>query len=116
MKAKAAATRFVIKLNASTSVTNEPGSDLPSVVELDQNYPNPFNPSTTINFVVPDQANVQLVVFDMLGRKVAELLNEPRSPGRYSINFDASRLASGLYLYQLRVGNDVITRKMTLIK
>ncbi|MFV1883403.1 MAG: T9SS type A sorting domain-containing protein [Balneola sp.] len=116
MKAKAAAARFVIKINASTSVTNEPGSDLPSVVELDQNYPNPFNPSTTINFVVPEQANVQLVVFDMLGRKVAELLNEPKPPERYSINFDASQLASGLYLYRLQIGSSVLTKKMTLIK
>jgi hypothetical protein len=116
MKAKTSGTRFTIKVNAATSVTNESGYDLPSVVELDQNYPNPFNPSTTINFAVPEQSTVKLVIYDMLGRKVAELLNEPKSPGRYSINFDASRLASGLYLYRLQVGSSVLTKKMTLIK
>lgn len=116
VKTKAESSRFTIRINATTSVDNEADADLPSRVELEQNYPNPFNPSTTINFAVPEQAQVQLDIFDMLGRKVAELLNEPKSAGRYSINFDASKLASGLYLYRLQVGNSVLTKKMTLIK
>lgn len=115
-KTSASGPRFVLTINASTSVGNELTLDLPSSVELEQNYPNPFNPSTTINFAVPERGNVQLAVFDMLGRKVAELLNEPKAAGRYTVNFDASQLASGLYLYRLQIGSSVLTRKMTLIK
>ncbi|MBO6523773.1 MAG: VCBS repeat-containing protein [Balneolaceae bacterium] len=116
LKAKQSSSRFTLVLNPNTSVSNEPDSNLPTSVELQQNYPNPFNPSTTISYGVPKQANVQLVVFDLLGRKVVELLNEPKSAGRYTVNFDASRLASGLYLYRLQVGSSVLIKKLTLIK
>ncbi len=118
VKAKSAdsTSRFLVKISTSTSVAVEPVSNLPREIELDQNYPNPFNPSTTINFAVPEQATVKLEVFDLLGRKVTELLNEAKSAGRYSINFDASRLASGLYIYRLQIGSSILTKKMTLIK
>lgn len=110
--------RFTLTISPSQTVSNEfeEEDEQPIALALGQNYPNPFNPSTTINFAVPEQGNVQLEVFDLVGRKVAELLNEPKTAGRYSINFDASRLASGLYIYRLQVGNKVLTKKMTLIK
>lgn len=117
LKAKVGTTRYQIIIQPNTSsVNNEESTGLAKVLSLDQNYPNPFNPSTTINFGVPEQGNVRLEVFDMLGRKVSELLNEPKTAGRYSVNFDASQLASGLYIYRLQVGSVVLTKKMTLIK
>ncbi len=84
---------------------------------LDQNYPNPFNPSTRIAFSIPNNANVTLKVYDILGTEVAELIsNEQRAAGRYEINFDASRLASGTYIYKLQAGDFVQTKKMILLK
>lgn len=108
--------RFVLRIRTTSGVSNDVDSTLPTVLDLKQNYPNPFNPSTTINFDIPEQATVRLEVFDLLGRKVSELLNEPKMAGRYSINFDARRLASGLYIYRLQAGAKVLTKKMTLIK
>ena len=84
---------------------------------LDQNYPNPFNPSTRISFAIPNNANVTLKVYDILGNEVAQLLsNEQRAAGRYEVNFDASNLASGTYIYKLQAGDFVQTKKMILLK
>ncbi len=117
MKAKSTGSRFTIQINSKTSVNNEPTIDLPQSVELQQNYPNPFNPTTSIAFGLPESGRVRLEVFDMLGRKVATLLNgENKSAGQHTLNFDARNLASGLYIYRLQVGNHVLTKKMTLIK
>tara|TARA_R110002124_G_scaffold286675_2_gene468236 strand:- start:11883 stop:17900 length:6018 start_codon:yes stop_codon:yes gene_type:complete len=119
MKAKSSTSgsRFMIKINSGTSVSNEPLVDLPQTVELQQNYPNPFNPSTTIAFGVPGNGTITLEVFDVLGRKVATLINgESKTAGRYIINFDARNLSSGMYIYRLQAGNIVITKKLTLIK
>ena len=80
------------------------------------NYPNPFNPSTQINFVLPKKAFVELKVYDVLGRQVADLLNEVREAGSHKVLFNASYLSSGVYLYQLRSGSTVITNKFMLIK
>lgn len=108
--------RFILTISAPT-VNGEPVSDLPRVVELEQNYPNPFNPSSVIQFGVPKTSRVNLEVFDLLGRKVATLVNnENRQAGRYSVQFDGRNLASGLYIYRLQVGNTILTKKMTLIK
>lgn len=79
-------------------------------------YPNPFNPTTTIKFTLPQKADVSLRVFDLLGREVAELVRGEREAGEHQTRFDASQLSTGVYIYQLRVGNDIITKKMTLIK
>ncbi len=88
-----------------------------SEYNLDQNYPNPFNPSTRIAFSIPNNANVTLKIYDILGTEVAELIsNEQRAAGRYEINFDASRLASGTYIYKLQAGDFVQTKKMILLK
>lgn len=81
-----------------------------------QNYPNPFNPSTTILFSLSAANHVTLKVFDLLGREVAELVNNQLQAGSHSINFDASKLSSGTYFYKLQVGNVVQVKKMLLMK
>jgi hypothetical protein len=84
--------------------------------KLSQNYPNPFNPSTEINFSVAKAGFVTLRVYDILGREVATLVNQEMSNGDYSVNFVASGLSSGTYIYQLNVNGVVISKKMTLLK
>jgi hypothetical protein len=88
---------------------------------LSQNYPNPFNPSTKIKFQIPGQARndnnlVTLKVYDLLGREVATLVNEEKPAGEYEIEFDGTRLPSGIYFYQLKAGNYIETKKMVLLK
>ena len=83
---------------------------------LVQNYPNPFNPSTTINYQIPTTSFVTLKVYDVLGNEVETLLNEEKSAGVYKIDFNGSKLASGIYFYTLRANNFVQNRKMILIK
>lgn len=84
--------------------------------ELSQNYPNPFNPSTSINYQIKENGFVSLKIFDMLGREVANLVNETQDEGQYSVSFDASNLPSGVYIYSLRVNDFVQNNKMTLLK
>jgi hypothetical protein len=88
----------------------------PSSYNLSQNYPNPFNPATSINFSIPEKGNVSLNVFDVNGRKVAELFNGEKEPGNYNISFDASKLSSGVYFYQLRSAGFFQSKKMILMK
>ena len=83
---------------------------------LFQNYPNPFNPATTIKYQLPDAGFVSLKVYDIMGQEVAELVNERKGPGVYSVNFDASSLSSGLYIYTLNSGDYSVSKKMLLIK
>lgn len=97
---------------------------IPIFFSLFQNYPNPFNPKTMIRYSVPQTSQVQIMVFDVLGNEIATLVNEHKSAGRYEVEFDGSRLASGIYFYQLKVGNTsagsgqsfLQTRKMILLK
>lgn len=91
-------------------------NEIPAKLSLSQNYPNPFNPTTVINYQVPVQSEVRLEVFDVLGRRVAVLFNGEQASGYHSVTFDASQLSSGMYLYRLQTGNQVITKKMTLVK
>ena len=88
----------------------------PTSFRLLQNYPNPFNPTTTIAFDVPRATNVELTVYDMLGRQVAVLVNERYEAGRYKATFDASQFASGVYFYRIRMGDFEQTRKMLLVR
>ncbi len=83
---------------------------------LDQNYPNPFNPTTEIRFGLPDAVHVQLVVYNVMGREVARLVNQPMGAGTHGVTWDASGLPSGTYFYQLTAGSFIETRQMTLLK
>jgi hypothetical protein len=107
-----------IILGTMASPTEVMHSDqLPENYNLAQNYPNPFNPSTTINFSLPKESNVNLRVFDLLGQEIISLVhNEFMIVGTYSYKFDASSLTSGTYIYKLEAGEFVQTKKMTLIK
>jgi len=91
-------------------------NNVPSVTELKQNYPNPFNPATTINFNLAKDAKVSLVVYDVMGRKVADLVNKNMVSGSHKVSFDASNLVSGVYYYTLKAGEVNQTKKMMLIK
>jgi N-acetylneuraminic acid mutarotase len=89
---------------------------VPETYSLSQNYPNPFNPSTNIKFAVPQAGNVKMVIFDVMGREVATLVNEFRPAGNYAVDFNASALSSGVYFYRINAGNFTDTKKMILIK
>lgn len=89
---------------------------VPSEFTLSQNYPNPFNPATLIQYSVPTTSKVKIEVFDVLGSKVATLIDSEQPAGKYTVNFNASRLSSGVYFYQLSTPNMVISKKMILIK
>ena len=89
----------------------------PDKFELSQNYPNPFNPTTTISFRLPEKALVTLKVYNILGQKVAVLLNGQKDAGSYQINFDAGNLSSGIYIYKLSTNTGIsAVKKMTLLK
>jgi hypothetical protein len=92
------------------------GAGLPLVFALEQNYPNPFNPSTIIKFELPRTSLVRLSVFDILGREVSVLVNDRRNAGVHEVMFDASGLASGVYLYRLTAGSFIETRKMIVVR
>jgi hypothetical protein len=83
---------------------------------LDENGENPFNPTTEIRFALPEPTQVRLVVYDVLGRAVATLVDRPMEEGRHRARFDAAGLPSGTYLYRLEAGRFVETRRMTLVK
>ncbi|MCI0448210.1 MAG: T9SS type A sorting domain-containing protein [Chlorobi bacterium] len=92
-------------------------TELPLTYRLSQNYPNPFNPITKINYELPKNSRVNLVVYDILGREVIRLVNnEVKEAGRYTATFDALNFASGVYFYRIEAGNFVQSRKMVLIK
>ncbi|MFU8813447.1 MAG: T9SS type A sorting domain-containing protein [Balneolaceae bacterium] len=91
-------------------------SELPNEIVLHQNYPNPFNPSTSINFSLPEGADVTLQVYNVLGQRVALVMDQHIEAGEHTIPFDATNLSSGVYIYRLTAGSQVLTRKMTLIK
>ena len=100
----------------STSSIRQIGTNIPARYNLQQNYPNPFNPVTLINFDIPRQSKVTLLVYDILGRKTALLLNEVKPAGSYSVQFDASHLTSGIYFYKLDAGTFSEVKKMIVVK
>ncbi len=101
----------------TTTITSvdEP-AELPRKVTLDKNYPNPFNPTTRIDFSLPKASDIELTVYDVLGRHVATLIDGKRQAGTYSVSFDAGNFSSGVYLYRLKTENRTLSRKMLLLK
>ena len=97
--------------------------DIPDEYYLYQNYPNPFNAATTIRFSIPINANINITIYDILGRKVKVLLNEQRIAGAFEVQFNAATLASGVYFYKIeaiptdgQAGDFIQTKKMILLK
>jgi hypothetical protein len=89
---------------------------VPAVFKLEQNYPNPFNPVTMINYQLPMVNDVELSVYDILGRKVATLVNTRQQAGHHQIEWDAGGFSSGVYYYSIRAGDFTDIRKMVLVK
>jgi len=110
--------------NTSVVGVESISNDIPDEFRLSQNYPNPFNPSTTIRFSMPEESFVTIKVFNTLGEEITTLINENIIAGNYEIEFDASKLPSGIYIYRLQAGDPstssgqsfVETQKMVLIK
>ncbi len=100
----------------STPIEKNPADGLPATVKLYPAYPNPFNPTTTIHYELPAVGNVRLTVYDVLGRRVAQLVSSRQSAGNHEVRFNATQMASGLYFYRLQVNNVVRIGKMMLIK
>ncbi|MBU1721153.1 MAG: T9SS type A sorting domain-containing protein, partial [Bacteroidetes bacterium] len=103
------------------AIDNENVVSLPAEFELSQNYPNPFNPTTNIEFAVPKTADVKIVVYNMLGRRVAELTNEAYQPGHYHVmwngkDISGNDVSSGIYFYRMTTGNFSKTNKMIFLK
>jgi len=98
------------------NLSNEVNIGVPAAYELSQNYPNPFNPSTSISFNIPTDGIVSLKLFDMSGKEVSTLVNEVKTAGYYSVNFNAANLTSGIYFYELRADNFSAVKKMMLVK
>lgn len=91
-------------------------SEIPNETILYQNYPNPFNPTTTINYALPEASHVKLIVYDVLGKTIATLENNVQAAGNYTVNFDASHLNNGVYIYVLETENFRCAKKLTLLK
>lgn len=107
----------VQQINSSvTQIKEDKTTNLPSHYALNQNYPNPFNPSTLIKYTLAKQEYVSLVVFNIIGEKIATLINTAQSPGTHSVKFNAANLPSGIYFYRLEAGNFVDVKKMILLK
>lgn len=104
--------RPLIEIIGIQQISNE----VPLNYKLNQNYPNPFNPSTKIRFDIPKSGNVNITVYDMLGREVTTLVNQQLSPGTYETDWDASGYSSGIYYYKIQSDDFVDTKKMVLIK
>tara|TARA_R100000388_G_C7245332_1_gene164988 strand:- start:5198 stop:7237 length:2040 start_codon:yes stop_codon:yes gene_type:complete len=107
--------RFGITISPAALTSNEAVST-PKKFSLEQNYPNPFNPTTTIRYSVEEAGDVTLTVYNLMGQRVATLVNEQKNTGEFNVSWDASDVASGMYYYQLVSNGKTLTRKMTLIK
>lgn len=103
-------------LSSSATSVEEPGGNIPEEFSLSQNYPNPFNPSTVISYNVAKSAHVNISVYNMLGQKVATLVNETQNAGSKQVRFDAQNFTSGVYIYRIEAGSFVDSKRMVLIK
>ncbi len=111
-------TWYIDDINIDEEVANSSivDSEVPEGYNLRQNYPNPFNPTTQIEFSIPEQSHVTLSVYNILGQQVEMLVNETYSQGSYTVEFDASDLPSGNYIYRLEAGDFVQSQQMMLVK
>jgi hypothetical protein len=108
---------FSLDLVTVTSLTGVGNNNqIINSYNLSQNYPNPFNPTTTINFSIPKSGLVTIKVFDLLGKEVTTLVNDPKVAGTYSVNFDGTNLSSGVYFYKIEANDFVAVKRMMLIK
>ncbi len=98
------------------TLNGEVNVGVPSDFAMSQNYPNPFNPSTKIDYDIPVDGNVAIILYDMSGKEVTRLVNEFKSAGYYTLNFNASNLSSGMYFYRLSTSDFTATKKMVLVK
>ncbi|MBK8944861.1 MAG: T9SS type A sorting domain-containing protein [Ignavibacteriae bacterium] len=89
---------------------------IPNKFELSQNYPNPFNPTTNINFSIPKEGKVKISIYNILGQKISDLVNQSMKAGKYETTFNGSNLASGIYIYRIEAANFVQSKKMMLLK
>jgi hypothetical protein len=106
----------ITKTTQQVTGVEKAGTPVPAVFSLDQNFPNPFNPTTVIRYQLPALSQVELLVYDLLGQRVATIVNERQEPGMYEVTFDAAGLPSGVYLYRLTAGSSTQTRKMIAVK
>jgi hypothetical protein len=106
--------RFLI--GTEQFIVSNKGELTPTRFALYQNYPNPFNPTTKIRYSIPSVSKVEIMIYDLLGNEIATLINEQKNPGNYEINFDASGLASGVYIYKMRTSTFTDTKKMLLLR
>ena len=104
-----------LKLNENNTAKAEISREIPDKYEIN-NYPNPFNPTTVIHYQLPVDGSVTLKIYDMLGKEIAVLVNENKQAGYYNVTFDASILASGIYIYSIRANNFIQSRKMMFVK
>jgi photosystem II stability/assembly factor-like uncharacterized protein len=107
---------FSNKVAPVVSVNDKGAENIVSSFYLSQNYPNPFNPSTKINYSISSPQHVKIVVYDILGREISVLVNEEKTSGRFTTEFNGSKFASGIYFYRLTAGSFMETHKMLLIK
>jgi len=105
-----------IKYSQTPTGIDQTDYSLPEKYSLHQNYPNPFNPSTVIKYAVGSKQFVSLKIYDVLGNELATLVNEEKPAGNYEVNFNASKLSSGVYFYRIQAGSFVETKKMILLK
>ena len=104
-----------VAASASAQSVTMQQANLVTTYSLSQNYPNPFNPTTVIEYTIPEESQVTLKIYDVLGQEVETLVNEEENVGKYQVQFNGSRLASGVYFYRLVAGSHVITKKMLMI-
>ncbi len=103
-------------INATISNITQTSTIVPDKFALNQNYPNPFNPSTSIKFDIAKEGFVKLAVYNMIGQKVADLVNGNLTAGRYEVNWNALKVNSGVYFYRLETSDFIDTKKMLLVK
>jgi hypothetical protein len=104
------------RIKYKTIINDTTGSEIPDKFSLYQNYPNPFNPNTRISYSIPEQSNVSLKIYDILGNEVQTIINRLQPAGKYTIEFKSAGLASGVYFYRIQAGSFSEVKKMLILK